>query len=212
MALVFIDLDGTLIKEKSSERCFFFFLLRKRILRIPQIIAFLSFAGRYLPQYGNIVWKKNKAYLAGLGEEEIMAAARAFVREDILNSIRPEMKERIIRHRLDSDEAILLTGSLSYLAKPVADHVGINQVSATICTAQNGRLDSLPPLVHPFHLEKRQIAKAICQDRGISLTDCTAYGDSIHDLPLLEAVGRPVAVHPDRRLKKIARRRSWEIL
>ena len=212
MALVFIDLDGTLIEKKSSERLFFFFLLRKGVLRAPQIAAFFLFALCFLPRYGKVIWKKNKAYLAGLPEREVIRAAEEFAGKHLVRSIRREMKERISRHRRDKDETILLTGSLTLLAEPIACFAGIDTVIATICATRNGRLDALPPILHPFSVQKRRIAEDLCRERGVSLNDCTAYGDSIHDLPLLEAVQTPVAVHPDHPLKKIARLRSWEIL
>ena len=47
---------------------------------------------------------------------------------------------------------------------------------------------------------------------GHEPTDCSFYSDSIHDLPLLESVGHPVAANPDRRLRKEARRRGWDIV
>jgi len=212
MALAFIDLDGTLIEKKSSERLFFFFLVQKRILRFPQIVSFLSFAVRFLPRYGNFIWKKNKSYLDGLTESEVTRAAEEFTRKHLLISVRRNMKDRISRHRREGDETILLTGSLTAIAGPIAGFAGIDTVSATVCATRNGRFESLPPVSHPFHVQKYRIAGDICRKRGIPLRDCTAYGDSIHDLPLLEAVRTPVAVHPDRRLRKIARLRSWEIL
>jgi hypothetical protein len=46
---------------------------------------------------------------------------------------------------------------------------------------------------------------------GIDLGSSSAYSDSATDLPMLEAVGRPVAVNPDRALAKVARERGWEV-
>ena len=60
-------------------------------------------------------------------------------------------------------------------------------------------------------------AKAIrlCElagERGYRLPDCYAYSDSVTDRPMLEAVGHPRAVNPDRALRKIARARRWPVL
>ena len=49
------------------------------------------------------------------------------------------------------------------------------------------------------------------RDEDIDLTRSWAYSDSATDIPMLEAVGHPVAVNPDRELLKLARERSWEI-
>jgi phosphoserine phosphatase len=47
--------------------------------------------------------------------------------------------------------------------------------------------------------------------RGVDLSRSYAYADSISDLPMLEAVGNPVAVNPDRRLAAAAKERGWQL-
>ena len=53
--------------------------------------------------------------------------------------------------------------------------------------------------------------RELAEERGYDLADCYAYSDSISDLPLLEAVGHPSAVNPDRTLRKVAIERGWPI-
>lgn len=71
----------------------------------------------------------------------------------------------------------------------------------------DGRLEGIPP----FSESKRNVAFEFMRKNGFDPADCSFYSDSIHDLPLLEAVGKPVAANPDRRLKREALRRGWEI-
>jgi phosphoserine phosphatase len=54
--------------------------------------------------------------------------------------------------------------------------------------------------------------RELAATRGYQLSDCYAYSDSVTDLPMLEAVGHPRAVNPDRALRKIARERDWPVL
>jgi phosphoserine phosphatase len=63
-----------------------------------------------------------------------------------------------------------------------------------------------------FGAGKLRLARAFAEGRGVSLADCTFYTDSYSDLPMLEAVGRPVAVNPDRRLLRRAERAGWPVL
>ncbi len=65
-----------------------------------------------------------------------------------------------------------------------------------------------PPLRLPQLLAHRQ--KAVVA-QGFALEDATLYTDGITDLPLLMRVGRPVAVNPDLRLRRVARSRGWPI-
>ncbi len=71
-----------------------------------------------------------------------------------------------------------------------------------------GDLDG--PLAHGAHKAER--VAALAGESGLELRASFAYTDSINDLPLLELVGNPVAVNPDRALSAEARRREWPIL
>ena len=59
---------------------------------------------------------------------------------------------------------------------------------------------------------KAQRVRELAAERGYRLADCYAYSDSVTDLPMLEAVGRPHAVNPDRALRRLARHRGWPVL
>ena len=59
---------------------------------------------------------------------------------------------------------------------------------------------------------RASLAARLAAEHGVDLADCHAYGDSVSDLPLLELVGHPVAVNPDFRLAREARRRGWSTL
>ena len=59
---------------------------------------------------------------------------------------------------------------------------------------------------------KRLHAEAYAAEAGVPLSACAFYTDSYSDLPVLEVVGRPVAVNPDRRLRREALRRGWPVV
>ena len=64
-----------------------------------------------------------------------------------------------------------------------------------------------------LHAEaKADCVRAVAEREGLDLAACTAYSDSHTDLPFLEAVGHPVAVNPDRELRRVARERGWPVL
>ena len=54
--------------------------------------------------------------------------------------------------------------------------------------------------------------RQLAVERGYALSDCFAYSDSATDLPMLESVGHPHAVNPDRQLRKAALARGWPVL
>ena len=59
---------------------------------------------------------------------------------------------------------------------------------------------------------KRLYAEDCASEAGVPLSACSFYTDSYSDLPVMEVVGRPVAVHPDRRLQREALRRGWPVV
>jgi phosphoserine phosphatase len=63
-----------------------------------------------------------------------------------------------------------------------------------------------------FEDEKRIQLIKYCSENNLSPDSCYYYGDSVSDLPALEAVGNPVCVTPDKKLLLIAERRNWKVL
>lgn len=212
MHLVLLDLDGTLLAGASSEQLFILHLLRNGLIGIGQIRATAAFLLRHAHRYGPDVWKKDKAYLAGLEVRHLTAIAEGFVQGSLLGRIRPAMHERMAAHREAGDTLALLTGSIEIIARPLARSLGISHLRATVCAVAQGRFSSAPPLRHPYGPKKLALARDLAGETGLPLTGAAAYADSVHDLPLLEAVARPVAVHPGPGLARAARRRGWEIL
>ena len=213
VSLVIIDLDGTLLEgPASSEKLFFLFLREQRQLGGRQLGAYCYFFLRWVWKYGRLTAKKNKAYLAGLQEASLADAARAFVGARLMGRCCPEMLQRITGHRENGDIMVLLTGSLEIIARPVASSLGIPHVQATRCVVERGIFSSKPPLIHPFGPDKEYLGRTIGHELGFGLAAATAYGNDAFDIPLLQAVARPVAVHPDRELRRYALTRGWEIL
>ncbi len=212
MGLVLVDLDGTLLSGANSERRFVVHLLARRRLGPAQLAQAVWFLLRRWPQYGARIFQKDKAYLAGLPVAEVSGLAAAFVRDEIEPSLRPALLRRLDRHRQDGDAIALLSGAPDFIVAPLAESLGIDLWRATRCAQGDGRSLAAPPLRHPYGPGKLRHAAEICAALGVGLSDCTAYADATADLPLLRRVARPIAVHPARGLRRVARRQGWEIL
>lgn len=210
--LVLIDLDGTLLRGASSERRFVRYLIRKRMLGPSQGIHSVVFFFRWYRHYGRQVWKKNKAYLSGLQENHIRAVAAEFALHKLQDDLVPGMIERIRRHHSRNHYTVLLTGTLEYIALPIADYLGIKEVCATTCVIDNGLFTPEPPSRHPIGKEKLILARNICKRTGACLSNCTVYADADDDIPLLSSVSKPVAVNPSPFMYRYASLRDWEIL
>lgn len=210
--LVFFDLDGTVLSGLSSENAFFLHLLKLGYIRTKQILYTLLFILKWFYKYKLHVFIKNKAYLTDLSVDQISAIGHHFVKKNLLKNIRVALEKRILEHQKANDIVILLTGSYDFLAKIFAEYLNIDHIEATECISQNNRFTNKPPRKHPFEIEKLHIAQKLCEKYHIPLENCAAYGNSRNDIILLSKVGHPVAVHPDRKLRRIAREKGWEIV
>jgi HAD superfamily phosphoserine phosphatase-like hydrolase len=210
--LVFFDLDGTIINNPSSEKRYFFWLFTNGYIKIKQLISALVFFGRWLHKFKTEIIVKNKAYLYNLPANKIIQKAEHFTITKLLPCLRPYIIERLKKHQDNNDIIILLTGAPNFIADIFAKQLNIDEIYAAEFSYCNDRFSNLPPLQHPFAQEKLVIAEKICQKYNIDIKNSIAYANSIHDLALLEKVGHPIAVTPDRRLKNIAVKKNWEII
>lgn len=209
MSLVFVDLDGTLLRGPSCERAFMAQLARAGVLGPRQALAAALFALRWAGRFGRHVFKKNKAWLAGLDADDVARRAAAF---RFAERLRPALCAELARERAAGARLILLTGAPDFLAAPAARAIGAEICCATVCARAGARFAAAPPLRHPFGAAKLALARELAAQLGAPLALCAAYADSIHDAPLLAAVGRPVAVAPDRALRALATASGWRIL
>jgi HAD superfamily hydrolase (TIGR01490 family) len=212
MALVLVDVDGTLVPPPSGEARFIAWLIWQRMLGARQLAAAAWFQVRWMPRFGLFTHRRNKAYLSGLSPEAVESVAASFVAERIAPHLRPNMRMRLQAHHALGDQVALLTGTPEFIARPLARRLGINLWVATLPSKRNGRFTAALPHRHPYAAEKIACAEALCADLGVRLAEAVAYADSGSDVALLERVGRPVAVHPDTPLRAAARTRGWEII
>jgi HAD superfamily hydrolase (TIGR01490 family) len=211
MRLAIFDIDGTLVGG-SSERSFWRYLWRHKQLSARRLAAFAFFFVRYLPVAGRDVAKKNKAYLTGLELAEIERLAGDFAASELWPRLREPVVARLREHQHRGDIVLLLSGTLQPIASALAARLDVEHVCATLCSASDDRAVARPPARHPYAAAKSLLARAFAREHGLDLDVASAYCDSFRDLDLLEHVGHPVAVMPDRRLREIASRRNWEIL
>ncbi|HSC87742.1 MAG TPA: HAD-IB family hydrolase [Polyangiaceae bacterium] len=148
----------------------------------------------------------------GTLESEMIERCRIWFPQYVLALVADEGRRAVREHGEAGELLAIVTGSTHYAARPLADELGIPHVVASeIATDEAGRFtgDVVPPLC--LGLGKLARTRALLERHGIELADATFYTDSITDLPLLEAVGRPIVVNPDPRLAREARRRGWPV-
>jgi HAD superfamily hydrolase (TIGR01490 family) len=115
------------------------------------------------------------------------------------------------QHHARGERVFIVSASLQEIVDAIAEDLGFDGALGTICEVKDGRYTGRP--VRSLHAgAKAEAVRELAEREGFDLTECTAYSDSHTDLPFLEAVGHPVAVNPDRALRRTATERSWPVL
>ncbi|HXX46480.1 MAG TPA: HAD-IB family hydrolase [Candidatus Acidoferrales bacterium] len=204
----FFDLDGTLVAPPSLEWRFIGFLLSRDALGTVDIARWLGqFAKKILPDPRGATLG-NKHYLAGLRE----SLAEDWERWLDSNAppFYPEAIRRMTWHWSRGHRVFLVSGTLDFLAWSVAARLpGPVEVRATRLEANAGYWTGRLAGEHMSGEAKARVVRDLAARFCLSLWDSYAYGNSISDLPMLDSVGRRVAVNPPTRLARIARGEGW---
>jgi HAD superfamily hydrolase (TIGR01490 family) len=158
------------------------------------------------------------SWYRGLSRADFERWADAFQADAGVRRLHARGLELLRRHAQVGHRLVFITGSIDLLILPLARHLerelgGVPiRVEAVRLREADGTFTG-DMLEAPLgEGEKARRLRAVADEEDLDLLPSYAYGDSIADLPLLEAVGRPAAVNPDARLRRVARRRGWPVL
>ena len=140
---------------------------------------------------------------------------RRLVRETMEEVIAPlayrEALDLIAEHRRAGRDVWIVSSSGEEIVEPFGEYLGIRNVIATRSGLDDdGRYDGTLEF-YAYAGAKATAMRQVAEVRGYDLTNCYAYSDSITDLPMLSAVGHPVAANPDRELRAAAIAMDWEV-
>ena len=115
------------------------------------------------------------------------------------------------RHRIQGEPVYIVSATLQEIVDELARELDFDGALGSVCEIVDGVYTGRA--LRPCHGEAKAAAVRELADReGFDLSASTAYSDSHSDLAFLEAVGNPVAVNPDRELRRVAEERGWPVL
>lgn len=214
MAIAFFDLDRTLIAANSGTLWVRRELALGHIGRWQAVRALLWIASYQLGLATmEDALRRAIAMLEGLPERDLRERTSAFYAEQVRALYRPGARRAIDQHREQGDHLVLCTASSLYLSEWVAQELGFDEMLCNRFEVDARGLHTGRSLGDVcFGAGKLRLAQAYAQRHRVPLAECAFYTDSYSDVPMLEAVGRPVAVNPDRRLRRRARRQGWPVV
>jgi len=146
----------------------------------------------------------------GAPEERLRRDAWELFAGLIITKSFPAGIRRVREHRAMGHRTLLITGALDFVVEPLRplfDDIVCARLGVDGRGRLTGELESAPPTGEARALTMAAYAEA----EGLALAESVAYADSASDLPMLEAVGHPVAVNPEAKLATIARKRGWHV-
>jgi len=144
--------------------------------------------------------------------EDLERWRRDFLLEKIEPIILPAARALVERHRQADDELLIITATNEFVTAPIAEHLRIPNLIATIPAQSKGRYTGEVAGIPSF--QEGKVKRLLDWLRGArsGLAGSTFYSDSHNDIPLLERVDHPVAVDPDEHLRRHAREMGWPVI
>jgi HAD superfamily hydrolase (TIGR01490 family) len=214
-AAAFFDLDKTVIAKSSVlafGRTFYQsgLINRRAVLRGAYAQFVFALAGADEDQMDRM-----RDYLTAMCAGWDVNQVREIVGEALHEIIDPlvydEAVELITAHKRAGRDVVIVSSSGEEVVAPIGAMVGADQVIATRMVEQDGRYTGEIEQ-YAYGPNKAELVRHAAVARGYDLSASFAYSDSATDLPMLDIVGHPVAVNPDRGLRKVAAERGWPVL
>jgi HAD superfamily hydrolase (TIGR01490 family) len=151
------------------------------------------------------------AITRGWDQEHVQELVRETLDDVLSPIIYAEALELIEEHHKNGRKTVIVSSSPIETVEPIGEYLGVDDVVATRAKldAEGRYTGELEFYAYAAH--KADAIREMAVAEGIDLASSFAYSDSVTDLPMLELVGHPVAVNPDRELARIARDREWEV-
>lgn len=215
-AAAFFDLDKTII-AKSSTLAFAGplskagFLSKRALVKAGLAQAYYQMFGADHDQLER-VREELTNLTKGWSRTEIEQLIAETVDEVVTPLVFAEALALIDEHKKAGRKVVVISSSPVEVVEPLGRYLGVDQVIGTRSEVdQDGRYTGRLEF-YAYGPGKAEAIRELADREGISLEDSYAYSDSATDLPMLEAVGHPVAVNPDKELREIAEERDWQIL
>ncbi len=209
----FFDLDKTIIATSSAFAFGREFLSNGMISRQEALDLYLTKASYMLVGQSSEKMDSTRDALAkmvaGWSVEDIQRITTETMHSVVTPAIYAEARELIKTHRDAGHDVIIISASADILVQPIARELGVERVVATEMAVEDGKLTGEIRRYLKGDA-KAQAVEEVAAERGYDLKASFAYSDSATDIPMLALVGNPVAVNPDRALKKHAMANGWQ--
>jgi len=209
----FFDIDHTLIAADSGV-LFMKYLVRRGLMRWQDLLGPLYYSVQYRLNMLDIntVYRRYQAWIRGREHSELEQLCGAWYSECVRPAIYQEMVGKVVEHQGAGHVVAILSSATTYVAEPLARELAIDHLLVNRLLIDDGRLTGEAVLPLCWGTGKPYWAQRFAAEQEIDLRQSFFYTDAISDLPMLELIGNPRPVNPDRLLRRAAQRRGWPII
>ena len=211
--IAFFDLDHTLL-DGANGNLVVKYIVKTRRLGIEAIWKAVKFTTLYrmnrLPREEVYRWTFQECGKYDI--EDLIRILDEAYELYVMPRLFKEGEERVREHKLQGHRTVIATAAGEYMSEKVRVQLGADDKIAAMAPVRDGRLTDELCRPLPFGEGKETLARRYATERGVELSDCFFYSDSMADLPLLQSVGNPVVVNPQRKLKILASEKGWPVL
>jgi HAD superfamily hydrolase (TIGR01490 family) len=211
----FFDLDKTIIAKSSS-------LAFSKPFQAGGLITRGAMLRSAYAQFVFLVggadhdkMEKIRAFMSQLVEGWDVETVKDIVAETLHHIVDPIVYDEAVslmeEHHLAGRDVVVVSASGTEVVEPIGEMLHADHVIASRLQIVDGKYTGEIDY-YAYAEEKARAIEALAEDRGYDLAACFAYSDSITDAPMLEVVGHPHAVNPDRELRRLAAFRGWPVL
>jgi len=211
----FFDLDKTIIAKSSTlafSRSFYAggLISRGSVLRSAYAQFVYLVGGADHDQM-----EKMREFLSELSAGWDVQTVRDIVADTLHHIVDPlvydEAVSLIEEHQLAGRDVVIVSASGAEVVEPIGEMLGADAVIATRMEIEEGKYTG-DISFYAYAENKASAIEELAREKGYDLSRSYAYSDSMTDVHMLEIVGHPYAVNPDRELRKIAASRGWPVL
>jgi len=211
----FFDLDKTIIAKSSS-------LAFSKPFQAGGLITRGAMLRSAYAQFVYLVggadhdqMEKIRAFMSQLVEGWDVETVKEIVAETLHHIVDPIVYDEAVslmeEHHAAGRDVVIVSTSGTEVVEPIGELLGADDVIASRLAIVDGKYTGEIDY-YAYAEEKARAIERLAVARGYDLEQCFAYSDSITDAPMLEAVGHPHAVNPDKDLRRLAASQGWPIL
>ncbi|QGU06347.1 Phosphoserine phosphatase [Corynebacterium occultum] len=212
----FFDVDNTLI-QGSSLVVFAMGLARRRYFRLSEVMPIvwkqLKFRITGSENAGDVAEGRQQAlaFIKGRRVDELVELCEEIVDSHMQDKAWPGTRELANMHLNAGHQVWLVSATPVQLAHILAKRFGFTGALGTVAEVEDGKFTGrlVGDILHGPG--KKHAVAALAAIEQLDLSACTAYSDSINDVPMLTMVGTAVAINPDKKLKKVSLEKGWEV-